>query len=91
MACGPGIRPDVVVPATLQQVCTRRKDSGRARMATMATMATPKLKLKKMKRGVGEDDKQPTATQKIFFRGWSAGVAMVAMVATDQKSPRASC
>ena len=48
-------------------------------MATMATMATPKLKLekRKMKRGVGEDDNQPTVTQKIFSsRGWSAGVAM---------------
>ena len=29
--------------------------------------------------------------RKSFFRGWSAGVAMVAMVATGQKSPKVPC
>ena len=29
--------------------------------------------------------------KRFFFRGWSAGVAMVAMVATGQKSPKVPC
>ena len=61
-------------------------------MATMATMATPKLKLEKNEarrwRGMITNKLIP---KRFFFRGWSAGVAMVAMVATDQKSPRVSC
>ena len=43
---------------------------------------------KKMKRGVEWGDNQPTnfGESRFFFRGWPAGVAMVAMVATGQKS-----
>ena len=43
-----------------RQSCTRRKDSGRAQMATMATMATPKLKLKKNEGRGGGDANRPT-------------------------------
>ena len=57
-------------------------------MATMATMATPKLNLEKKGRGGGGGviTHQRIPSMRFFFRGWPAGVAMVAMVATRQKS-----
>ena len=66
------------------------KSANELGMATMATMATPKSRpWKKMKRGVEGviTNQLLRRVSRFFFGGWPAGVAMVAMVATGQKSP----
>ena len=91
--CGRGIRPEVCLPRSAD--VSNLQQEGRQRtctaMARMATMATPKLKLEKKnkaERRWGDNEPTNKNPSEILLRGWLPRVAMVAMMATSQKSTK---